>query len=308
MRSGISSALLATLFCGLFAISAEAQNTRSFVSSEGSDSNSCTLSAPCRSLAQALSTTVSGGEIIILDSAGYGCGLSITKSVTIIAPPGISGRMTCSGGTAITVNSSGIDVVLEGLGIDGASTGILFQAGRTLSLRSVETFGGTGVQHNASGGVLTLADSVLRNGNNCFIAQVETPATPAFATIVNSRAEGCYMGFLAHANSVVTISHSVAVGASQSFDTCYADFIALGDHTGPGTLNLDAVVATSCNYGIAAAPLVSGGTGTITVANSVLTNNNTGTAAFGTISTFGDNRVYGNVMENNGSLTKVSPE
>jgi len=48
------------------------------------------------------------------------------------------------------------------------------------------------------------------------IAQVATPTTPAIATITGSRAEGCYFGFLAQANSIVTISNSVGAGNSTS--------------------------------------------------------------------------------------------
>jgi len=150
---------------------------------------------------------------------------------------------------------------------------------------------------------------LLRNGSNCFIAQVEGRSGTAYATIVNSRAENCEFGFLAHANSFVAVSNSVATGTDVTNSDCYADFIALGDPTGIGTLALDNIVATSCYYGVAAAPLATGGTGQITFANSLVTNNNTGTAAFGKIYTFGNNRVYGNFNEqNNSSLTPISAE
>jgi hypothetical protein len=269
------------------------------------------VAAPCRSFSYALTQTASGGEIIVLDSAGYGCGLSITQSVSIIAPPGIFGRMTCTGGTAITVNGSGIVVSLEGIGIDGGVTGVLFQGGTLLSLSGLEVNGSgnsTGIAHAAGNGVLAMTGVVLRNNHTCFIAQTESPATPAIATITGTRAEGCYMGFLAHANSAVTISNSTAVGTSQQSGICYAGFITLGDATGPGKLNLDNVVATSCYSGIAAATIPTGGTGTATFANSVVTGCNYGTYGTTPIYSFGNNRVYGNTLQNNASLAPINLE
>jgi hypothetical protein len=46
---------------------AQAQNTRSFVSGHGLDTNACTLAAPCRTLAAAFAATNAGGEIDVLD-------------------------------------------------------------------------------------------------------------------------------------------------------------------------------------------------------------------------------------------------
>ena len=61
-----SFALAATQLAG----PAQAQNTRSFVSGLGSDSNNCSLAAPCRSFQHAHDQTNAGGEIAVLDTAG----------------------------------------------------------------------------------------------------------------------------------------------------------------------------------------------------------------------------------------------
>ena len=48
---------------------------RVFVASYGSDSNaamSCTLAAPCRSFATAMTVVDAKGEVVALDAAGYG--------------------------------------------------------------------------------------------------------------------------------------------------------------------------------------------------------------------------------------------
>src|SRR5262249_54412423 len=72
---------------------AQAQANRTFVSGQGSDSNPCSLAAPCRSFAGALAQTNAGGEITVLDSAGYGT-VTINKSVTITNPGGVEAGVT----------------------------------------------------------------------------------------------------------------------------------------------------------------------------------------------------------------------
>jgi hypothetical protein len=60
-----------------------ATSQRTFVASIGTDNPACSITAPCRSFAAAITATSSNGEIIVLDSAGYGK-VTITKSVSII--------------------------------------------------------------------------------------------------------------------------------------------------------------------------------------------------------------------------------
>jgi hypothetical protein len=62
--------------------------------------------------------TSSGGEIIVLDSAGYGAA-TITPSLSIIAPPGVYAGVSVFSGDGITINGSGIEVTLRGLTING---------------------------------------------------------------------------------------------------------------------------------------------------------------------------------------------
>jgi hypothetical protein len=68
---------------GLSAAPAHALATRTWVSGHGADSGACGLAAPCRTFAFALSQTATGGEIDVLDPAGYGA-MIITKAVSIV--------------------------------------------------------------------------------------------------------------------------------------------------------------------------------------------------------------------------------
>src|SRR5580700_6017658 len=64
---------------------AQAQNgslTRSFVSSSGVDTNTCTIAAPCASFAQAYTKVGANGIVAALDPGKYGP-IAITGPVTI---------------------------------------------------------------------------------------------------------------------------------------------------------------------------------------------------------------------------------
>src|SRR6516162_569662 len=108
MRFRLPFALLATAFaCSMHAAPAQAQ--RVFVSTTGSDGNGCTFASPCRSFQHAHDTTGAGGEIDVLDPAGYGA-VTITKAISIQGH-GFSGITVASGGTGITINAGPNDSV-----------------------------------------------------------------------------------------------------------------------------------------------------------------------------------------------------
>jgi hypothetical protein len=120
--------------------------SRTFVSAAGSDSNSCTITLPCRSLQAAYNAVAANGQIDALDPGNYG-------ALTVTGPVSIEGHgwaaMSAPTGTAIPTNAQATDkiaisgVVLDGLGMAGT----------------------TGIQFN-SGGNLTVRDSVIRNFTN----------------------------------------------------------------------------------------------------------------------------------------------
>jgi len=111
-----------TLALFLTAVSAFAQNQRTFVSGQGLDTNPCSVTSPCRSIATALGVTNPAGEVVILDSAGYGQSVTINKSANIVVPAGIFAAMTpvSPNGTRITVLALSTDVIrVDGLQILG---------------------------------------------------------------------------------------------------------------------------------------------------------------------------------------------
>jgi len=115
-RSLLAVACLFALILGIH--SAHAQS-RVFVAAQGSDSNPCSFAAPCRGFQHAHDIVAAGGEVIVLDDAGYGI-VTITKSISITAPAGLyAGISVPASGTGVTVNGAGIAVTLRGITITG---------------------------------------------------------------------------------------------------------------------------------------------------------------------------------------------
>lgn len=151
---------------------------RAFVSSHGSDANVCSLALPCRGFAAAIAQTISGGEVVVLDSAGYGA-VTINQSVTISAPTGVyAGISVLNGQTGVIVNGAGSNVVLHGLTINGASPGAIlgvhFMQGARLRLEScvVSNLPAIGILQDASGSEMSLVDTVVRDNGQSGIAML----------------------------------------------------------------------------------------------------------------------------------------
>jgi hypothetical protein len=138
MRNALLSAALAAAFT-LIAAPASAQATRTWVSGVGDDVNPCSRTAPCKTFAGAISKTAAGGEISVLDPAGYGA-VTITKSISIVAD-GAEGSVLAAGVNGIIINAGANDAIyLKGLMLEGAGTGtngIRFLAGGELNIQDL---------------------------------------------------------------------------------------------------------------------------------------------------------------------------
>ena len=97
---------------------------RVYVASTGSDGAVGSRTAPKRTFQAAHDAVAAGGEIVVLDTAGYGV-LLINKSVTVTVPPGVNGfivpNIDPSHSTfGVRVDAASTDVVtLRGLVITG---------------------------------------------------------------------------------------------------------------------------------------------------------------------------------------------
>jgi hypothetical protein len=181
-----TTALVATLASsGAYALS-----NRTFVSGNGSDANPCSLSAPCRSFAGALTQTSPGGEIAVLDTAGYGA-VTITQAVSIVNEEGVEAGVTlAAAGSAITISAGASDVVnLRGLTLEGGgvgSNGIVLNSAGGLNVQScvVRNFTNVGILLQPANpnpnGSFTIIDTSVENNTSIGIF-----VAPASGTIPN---------------------------------------------------------------------------------------------------------------------------
>jgi hypothetical protein len=147
VRTAARTTLVASIITVALASAALASADRTFVSGTGSDGNTganCPLPSPCRSFAAAYSVTNLGGEIIALDSAGYG-------ELNIIGPVSIIGALVAS--IQVTANSTGITISA------GANDPIIL---RNLQINGGNAAGSVGIAVINSGGHLTLQNSTLK--------------------------------------------------------------------------------------------------------------------------------------------------
>jgi hypothetical protein len=162
----------AAIFVASFSGSAIGVGTqRSFVASYGLSTNTtlnCSLANPCRQFSEALGVTSLGGEVVVLDSAGYGIA-TITQSVSIIAASGVYGGISAfSGQNGITVNAPGATVVLRGLTINGQGglNGIQVTAADNLHIEdcTVANFAANGIRIEAATVVHIVRANIRSNG------------------------------------------------------------------------------------------------------------------------------------------------
>ncbi|HSD47858.1 MAG TPA: hypothetical protein VLB87_14620, partial [Pyrinomonadaceae bacterium] len=192
---------LAFLFLAATVV-AHGQPARAFVSSAGSDANDCSRSTPCRNFQRAHDAVASGGEVVALDSAGYGA-VSITKSVTITGE-GVHAAATSpsTGGNVVSVNGAGITVVLRNLqiqshptavsgnGIFARNFGVLHVENCTVRAALVGLFFLPNTADGTPARKLFVKDSVLRNNGDAGIFLANAADTGTLnATIERTRME-----------------------------------------------------------------------------------------------------------------------
>ena len=164
--------MIAVVFAAVFIYAVPALAAqRTFVASNGVDTNPCSLVNPCRAFAAAILLTDPNGEIIVLDSAGYGP-VTVAKPVSIISPAGVyAGVSVPAGQDGITVNAGVSDkVVLRGLSINGqgGNNGIVVTVAGQVSIENcvIANMGGDGVQINGGTSVNVAGSALRSNGFN----------------------------------------------------------------------------------------------------------------------------------------------
>ena len=128
---------------------------RVFVSARsGNNANSCdNIATPCQTFAGAVTQLNPDGEVIVLDSGGYGP-VTITQGVTIEAPAGVTAFVHPPSGDAITVNAGAGTVTLRGLTLNGGTNnGVTVNSVGTVKVEKCFITGvsNSGIQMNSAG-------------------------------------------------------------------------------------------------------------------------------------------------------------
>lgn len=293
------------IFCATTAAHAQTAQ-RTFVSTQGNDANTaslCSRNAPCRGFAAAISVVTAGGEVVALDSGGYGV-LSITKSVQLVAPTGVYAAITATTGAAITINVGTSDtVVLRGLILNGlgAQFGVNFETGRTLHVEGcvINGFSATGIIMDRSitnnRAEIFIKDTVVRNGGASGIF-LRSGGSGSLAQVSVDRCRferNAGIGMYVFENTRATVRDSVA--ANNGF--------GLGAQTSTAgqtaEMNVEnCTVTNSTNNGLTADG--SDGAAIMRVSHSTITDNNTGISAIGNAQVLSrsNNTVEGNASGN----------
>lgn len=261
-----------------------AQVQRTFVSAQaGNDANSCGATAPCRTFVRAISQTAAGGEIIVLDSGGYGA-FGIPKAISINAPPGVYAGITAFSGDAVTVAAGGSDVVfLRGLTLNGlgGANGITFTSGAGLHVENCSANGFSSSGFNLlGGGQVFFRDSSARSSGNGAVFNNAS----VVASIDSCRFERNVGAGLLVSNGKASIRASVASANANGLAAAAGTISELSIEK--------CLAANNSGIGISA-----DGSGTIVrVSNSTITDNGTGLSQTnsGTLLSRINNTVEGN--------------
>jgi hypothetical protein len=281
-----------------------------YVSTTGNNANTCTLSAPCRSLQRGINVTPANGELRILDSGDYGLNAAIARSVTITG----NGH-TVILGNPITINQANATVVLRGLTLDGQRTvanGINIVNAATVHVEQsvIYHFTGQGISATAAGVEVFVIDSILRDNIGAGLVMFEETSR---LTIDNSRFENNGFG-ISVGGGIATIHRSIASGNANhgiaAVDnsvtvTLTSSVTAQNGSTGifvvaGSTLAMESSLAHGNGDGL----FVANGS-TARISNSTFTNNTTGINNSGTVETRQNNTVRGNTTNVVGALTPL---
>ena len=279
MRSNAFARLLSAIALTVFALGAppaSATAQRTFVASTGSDTNTafnCSLVKPCRGFAAAIGVTSANGEVLVLDSAGYGVIPSITQSVAINAPAGIYAGISVPAGDGVTIDGTGVVVVLRGLTINGqgGSNGITIANAAIVHVENcvIADMANKGVHVLA--GTLEMKDTIVRNGTWGLFVQ-----GPAQANLDRVRIEANATGVAAESGGHIAMQDSVVTGSSN-----IGVIAAFPDSTGSRVTITRSLVSAN-NFGLYVLPNPDGFNITqIAISDSTITENAVGVHADG---------------------------
>ncbi len=274
----LAPALLLVLFVALPA-GLHAQATKIFVASTGSDANDGSRGNPKRTFQAAHDAVAAAGQIVVLDTSGYGA-LTITKSLAVTVPPGVNGFVTVSGGApGIVINAGAADsIALRGLIIEGG--------GANQSSTS------NGIEVNSAASV-TVEDCTVRN----FFSGIFT-VNNGNLYLRRCTLRGCDAGLDLEPGNADSRAATIAESCRFEQGPSLGLFVS-PSAGGNADVTLRNCVISGSNVGIAAVP--SNAVAVVRVDNCRIVDNDTGisTSTGGQVFSRGNNTLENNSLGNN---------
>jgi hypothetical protein len=294
---------------------------RTFVATTGIDTNTssnCAPTAPCRTFSAALSVTDSGGEVVVVNSGGYGPA-TITKSVSITAPDGVYAGVTVGSGNGFTIGTAGVSVALKGLTINGPGTGgsygvfVVASGAVTLTvdhcvISNFPSSGPAGAAINfIASGVVRIGNSLIRD--NGYGLSLEG----ASADIVNSQFFNNDIGISANAPVSGAIASVVVTDTVLSDSSIVAVDVTASGASSSSQVSVVRSTLSNSQYGAYTAA-TNGGVTRLSVSDSMVAGDAYGLYQYqdgvagssATLTSFGNNAFSSNVADETGIITNTA--
>jgi hypothetical protein len=298
MRRPLVSLALLAFASVLPAMPAHAQ-TRVFVGAQGSDANPCTFALPCRTFQHAHDTVVAGGEINVLDPAGYGA-VTITKAISIqghkfasVSPAASADAITINAGPNDRVNLGGL--VIEGFGTGAA--GVVFNTGASLNIHdsTIRNFHFDGIVFQpTTSSQLNVSQTLITDLGDVATAIIVSPPSGSPAITAALDHVTLKVGLVGlNVDNEFTGSMNVAI--ADSVISKFADGIDVFSSSGATNVVVRDCTVINDGTGITS----TGPTTFVRVTRSTITANGIGlkTTSSGSLISFGDNSLDGNTTD-----------
>ena len=324
------SMAVATPFISLQAQAVQRTHVSAAFGSDANTATNCAAAAPCRFFTAAMSVTNPNGEVIVLDSGGYGA-VTITQSVALIAPTGVyAGISVFPGADGVTIATAGVNVVLRGLSINGqgGNNGINMTAGNRLTVENcvISNLSQSGILVNAAATV-RVTDSIVRdnagfgitlqNGVKATITRAlvsgnvsfglllygNTPSTSTL-DIADSTVDGNYYGIVAQSD-VSTAILKLSVRDSRIVSNSSVGLYAQSNSGAAASLTASNNMVSNTVYGLFAA---GAGAKIISTGNTVTGNTSGGFINSGAVFESAGNNTVRDNGANNGTITVIAAQ
>jgi len=283
---------------------------RVFVATTGSDANAasnCPPTAPCRTFQAAVDVVNTGGEIIALDSGGFGP-VVVNRSMKLISAPGALGSISVPQGNGITIGTPGVEVVLRGITVNGTGgdTGIYINGAASVSIeRCVVSNFSTGSGIFVSGAIsVAVADTLVRDSQVGLNARDGAKVTVSKSQFLGNIANGILAyGYAAGTETTVDVSRAVVSGGGADWGVSAQSLWP----TAAVKLRMIRSSVSGSDTGVAA---TAGGTTIVSLGRNQIVGNVTGlyrTGASAVMRSLGNNLVNDNGTNVSGGTSALPP-